>query len=102
MESLDNICVFDKGKQCSILTRKECVNCSFFKTEEEYKRHKEKADERFNRLSFDRRKEYGDKYRIKLAEYRPEQNGHKEVATATPLTSSRPEQDGHKEEIENG
>jgi len=64
----NNVCVFENGKSCNILTKKECVNCSFFKTEEQYRDHKKKADERFDRLSFDRRKEICDKYHLTVAE----------------------------------
>ena len=64
-------CVFENGKNCTILTKKQCGNCSFFKTEEEYQKHKEKSAERFERLSFDRRKEICDKYNLTVAEAAP-------------------------------
>ena len=65
---MSDTCYFENGKNCSILTKKQCGNCSFFKTEEEYREHKKKADERFDSLSFDRRKEICDKYSLNLAE----------------------------------
>jgi hypothetical protein len=41
-------CFADKGNECSALTKKECQDCGFFKTEEQHQKDKKKV---FNRLS---------------------------------------------------
>ena len=44
-------CAFDRGNDtCSALTEQDCMNCRFFKTEEEVKAGRKRARERIFEL----------------------------------------------------
>ena len=43
-------CVFDNWYGCNILREKKCVGCPFYKTEEEFRKGREKASDRIARL----------------------------------------------------
>ena len=56
-------CVFDEGEwKCSALTKKRCVGCSFYKTEEQLSAGREKAEERLKELSGEQRLRIEDTY----------------------------------------
>ena len=45
-----NNCAFDNGNKCIALCKKQCVGCTFRKTEEEVQEGRRKAKERIKRL----------------------------------------------------
>ena len=52
---MDTTCVFDKGKRCSALTKKDCIGCHFRKTREEYEQGQKEARDRIEGLPDDER-----------------------------------------------
>lgn len=58
-------CAFDTGKRsCSALKEKRCAECNFYKTEEELKKGRAKAEKMLQALPDEQRKAYRDKYFI--------------------------------------
>ena len=57
------VCAFKiDNRRCSALTKKACMRCHFFKTEEEVKVSREKAEARIRSLSPQKQREIADKY----------------------------------------
>lgn len=50
---MDTTCVFDKGKRCSALTKKDCIGCKFRKTREEYEQGQKEARDRIEGLPYE-------------------------------------------------
>jgi len=55
-------CFADKGYTCSVLNRKKCKNCNFFKTKKQDKTDREKALERIKKLDMGLRENIQEKY----------------------------------------
>lgn len=60
---MHEVCVFKvNDRRCSVLTKKACMRCNFYMTEEEFKARREKAEERLKSLSPEKQREIVDKY----------------------------------------
>lgn len=61
------ICAFKiDDRRCSALTKKACMRCNFFKTEEEVKASRERAEERIRSLPINKQRAIIDKYILGL------------------------------------
>lgn len=61
---MDNKCVFERNEySCSALNEKDCKGCRFFKTPEELKRGRDKADDRIASLPEEQQDRIKKKYR---------------------------------------
>ena len=58
-------CCFDYGKICTVLMTKNCVNCKFIKTADEFKEANDKAIERCRQLGLCDKCEYASKKCVK-------------------------------------
>lgn len=58
-------CHFDCGKICTALTVKDCTNCKFRKTTEEFKEANDRAIDRCRRLGLCDKCEYASKKCVK-------------------------------------
>ena len=62
MENENAKCYFDNGKKCNVLTTKVCLECSFRKSEAEFKCGRAEAEKRIKRLPKDKVKSIASKY----------------------------------------
>lgn len=58
-------CVFNFGKKCFALTKKNCSECSFRKTEKELEEGQEKARARLKTLPIEQREHIRAKYGVR-------------------------------------
>lgn len=58
-------CAFSLGNKCSALTKKACGRCHFYKTEEELKESRARAEARIGTLPSEKRFEITFKYNVR-------------------------------------
>ena len=66
MENENIKCYFDNGKKCNVLTTKVCLECSFRKSEAEFKCGRSNAEKKLKKLPKDKLKSIAAKYHTAL------------------------------------